>query len=349
MKMTKKFFVFLLAYTMAFYPLLGSLASAGSAKEDSGQQVKVSRLSDVAESTKVVQETYGKLPLSFIQNNGQVDEKVKFYEKGSGRTTSFTKDGVCLTLQTQNSKVKKQNLKYEISNPNSKSEIPIPQSEIVKLIPLNANKNPEIIAEGKQEGKVNYFVGNDPKKWKTNIPTYNAVVYKEIYKNIDMKFYGNNRQLEYDIIVKPGADPEMVKLSYEGIGGLSVTEKGDLEIATKQGKLIQKKPSIYQEINGKRIEVDGKFKIFSQPQDPSRQSHVAYGFQVASYSKNHPLIIDPVLILYSTYLGGSGNDEGSGIAVDIYGNAYITGSTSSINFPTASPIYRTMLEIMISL
>src|SRR3989338_1025263 len=146
--------------------------------------------------------------------------------------------------------------------------------------------------------------------------------------------------MEYDIIVKPGADPKMVKLSYEGIEGLKVTDDGDLLISLKEGKLIQKKPIVYQEINGKRIEVDGRFKILNQSQDPSLQSPVAYGFQVSSYNKNHPLIIDPVLA-YSTYLGGSGDDADwghGGIAVDISGNAYMTGYTGSTNFPIASAI-----------
>src|SRR3989338_5366351 len=224
------------------------------------------------------------------------------------------------------------------------------QPAIIKLKPIGANKDPEIIAENKQEGKVNYFIGNDPNKWKTNIPTYQAVVYKEIYKNIDMKFYGNNQQMEYDIIVKPGADPKMVKFSYEGVEGLKVTQEGDLEITLHSSsplvgegngegaKLIQKKPYIYQEIDGKRVEVDGEFKILNLTPDPRSLNPIfSYGFQVASYNKSYPLVMDPVLA-YSTYLGGRYGDNGYGIAVDTSGNAYITGWTSSADFPTASPI-----------
>ena len=171
-----------------------------------------------------------------------------------------------------------------------------------------------------------------------------------------MKFYGNNRQLEYDIIVKPSANPSRVQLSYQGIEGLQVTEDGDLEISLKEGKVIQKKPYVYQEIDGKKIEIDGKFKIYnagskkqvseritrnskSETRYPSpttrHASRFVYGFQVASYDKHYPLIIDPTLD-YSTFIGGSENDRGFDIAVDASGNAYVTGSTYSSDFPAVS-------------
>ena len=105
-----------------------------------------------------------------------------------------------------------------------------PNTAIIGLIPIGANKHPKIIAEGLQKGKVNYFIGDNPGAWRTNIPTYGAVVYKDIYDGIDIKFYGNNRQLEYDIIVKPGADPSQVRFAYEGIEDLRINENGDLEI-----------------------------------------------------------------------------------------------------------------------
>ncbi|GAN35109.1 MAG: hypothetical protein DYG83_18165 [Candidatus Brocadia sp. AMX2] len=318
-----------------------------------------------------VQKNYGKLPLYFIQNDGQMDEKVQFYEKGSGHATFFTKRDVSLSLVGgQQSSVRKggsaglhpkqdtgwhgqTGLSVSLANPqssNQKPEVstcnsPLIPPQLIKLIPLSANNNPEIIAEGLQEGKVNYFIGNDPKKWKSNIPTYKTVVYKGIYNNIDMKFYGNNRQMEYDIVVKPGASPSRVQFSYHGIEGLQVTEDGDLEISLKDDKIIQKRPYVYQEIDGKRVERDGKFRVLSSelgipPQNPKSKSKVRnrkfiYGFQVASYDKRYPLVIDPVLE-YSTYLGGSGNDHGIHMAIDGLGNAYVTGYTQSTDFPTAS-------------
>ncbi|MBI5206908.1 MAG: SBBP repeat-containing protein [Candidatus Firestonebacteria bacterium] len=323
----KKVKWFYLVFCIMFFYFI-SQAFANVEKEEIRKEVI-----DNALKTQI-SNSYGNLPLLFIQNNGQTDKRVKFYEKSLGHTTFFTNDGIILCLEGKNSKelAREQKLLPAINNQDSKSSEKEIQSEIIKLFLVNANKNPEIKGEELQDSKVNYLKGNDPKAWKTNIPTYKAIVYKEIYKDIDMKFYGNNRQLEYDIIVKPYTDPDKIKFVYEGIQELKVTDKGDMEIKLKTGSIIQKKPYIYQEINGKKKEIEGKFKI-------SRLQYT-YGFEISAYNKKYPLIIDPQLI-YSTYLGGVGGDEGYGIAVDGSGNAYITGQTNSANFPTQSPFQAT--------
>ena len=311
-----------------------------------------------------IDESYGKLPLSFIRNDGQMDSKVEYYERGSGHSTYFTKEGVYLelfnsrgdtdTLQGAEDDKSVNGSSGPDDDPEANNSLlmhgqmnlsmPPTESEVIKLVPLGGNKNPKVSAENVQMGKVNYFVGNDPEKWQKDIPTYKAVLYEGVYDGIDMKFYGNNRQMEYDVIVKPGADPSLVQLSYEGIEGLCVTEEGNLEIALKEGSVIHKKPYCYQEIDGKRVEVAGNFKIInlphetgvSNPKSEIQNPQFIYGFQVASYNKKHPLIIDPVLE-YSTYLGGSVDDQGHGIAVDASGNAYIMGYTNSTDFPTLNP------------
>ena len=395
-----------------------STTSVLSGKSPDGIQGLASPAEKADEATRRrVSEIYGKLPLSFIQNDGQIDKRVRYYEKGAGHATYFTKKGVYLSL-----------VGSQRQEPGSKMvgdrQSTISKSETIKLFPLGGNKDPEIVAGGLQEGKVNYLIGNDPKKWKTNIPTYKAVVYKDIYKDIDMKFYGNNRQMEYDIIVKPGASPSRIQFLYEGIEDLRVNDNGDLEIVvgkdetethtrpllsegilqsfpsnkrgsrgvsertekqppespfakgnlrndgsastlarrlgeakrtqqngvsigtentreTKEGTIIQKKPYVYQDIGGKRVEIDGKFRVLSSGGEQSRtirNSQLIYGFTVASYDKHYPLVIDPTLS-YSTYLGGSSGDSGEDIAVDNSGNVYVTGYTSSSNFPTSSPMY----------
>ena len=253
-----------------------------------------------------LRETYPHLPLYFLQNRGQLAEEVKFYELANGHATLFTESAVCLSFSGA-----------------------AERSATLRLVPMGADSIPEIAAEGLQEYTVSYFNGNDPKSWKTNIPSYQSIVYRGIYDKVDMRFYGNNRRLEYDIVVHPGGDPSRVQILCDGAEGLRVTEEGDLEIILDEGSLIQRKPYLYQEIEGKRRAVEGRFVLAPQP--------LSYGFHVASYDKNLPLIIDPVLD-YSTYLGGSAFDGAFGIAVDGSGNAYVSGYTYSANFPTEIPI-----------
>jgi len=293
-----------------------SVSTGSSEKGTKGKELDARR-------AKVV-EAYGRLPLYFIQNDGQLDKKVKFYEKASNSAMYLTEEGVYVSLVKQDGKK------------DTKTE-----AKLIKLSFLGGNPNPEIVAEGRLEGKVNYFIGNDPKEWKRDIPTYSSVLYKEVYEGIDIRFYGNQRQLEYDVIVKPGADPSKVKIVYEGIEGLRLKDNGEMEVVVKNSKgeesiaLIQHKPIVYQEIDGKRKELDGGFLILKNDKDKA-----VYAFNVPDYDKTRPLIIDPVLV-YSTYLGGSGNDWGYGIAVDSSGNAYVIGATDSTDFPTQNAFQRT--------
>ncbi|MDI6791776.1 MAG: SBBP repeat-containing protein, partial [bacterium] len=294
-------------------------------------------------------ETYGKLPLYFIENRGQIDNQVKYYTRLPGQTLYFTQEEIVFDLYRQNTEYRTQRTKEE-------SAIRNPQSVIERLSfslkCLGANKEPriEIEAEGKQEGKVNYFRGNDPVKWRSNIPIYREVFYRDIYPGIDLKLRGNGRQLEYEFIIQPGVEPEVIRCGFEGIEGLEVSREGELIITTAFGKLKDSKPYIYQEIDGQRVEVEGKFTIQNSEFGSSSQSEIeisafriphsalyTYGFEVASYNPDYPLVIDPTLS-YSTYLGGSNVDQGLGIAVDSSGAAYITGLTLSVDFPTSGPI-----------
>ncbi|MEE8574950.1 MAG: SBBP repeat-containing protein, partial [Thermodesulfobacteriota bacterium] len=290
-------------------------------------EIKPDRKKDVDPAANAKEtKAYGKLPLYFIKNDGQVDEKVEYYVKGAGGggyTIYFTHEGVFFSLyQTEKPELKPGELKDAAPE---KTEIT--KSEFFNLSLVDSNKKAKIIGEKEQAGKVNYFVGSDKSKWRSNVPTFAAVLYEEVYKGIDVRFYGKGRLLEYDVIVKPGADPDKVKFIYEGIKGLRVTENGELQVGLKEALLVQKKPFIYQEIDGKRAEVEGSFVI---------EDDTTYGFELASYDKTKELVIDPVLD-YSTFLGGTGTDFGYAIAVDSFGAVYVTGATISTVFPTVSP------------
>jgi len=277
-----------------------------------------------------MQAAFSKLPLSFIRNDGQLDRKIRFYERGPGHATFFAEDGVYLSL----------GYGYGLTGTASGSATRNRGATLIKLAFVGAKQAPSIVPEGQQEHRVNYFIGNDRTRWKTGIPTYRAVVYRELYPGIDIRYYGNNRQLEYDVVVKPGADPADVTFAYEGIDTLSVTDRGDLAIGVAGAEIVQTKPYIYQEIDGRRVEVAGKFIMPDaalRAEASAGSAPFRYGFEVASYDHRYPLVIDPVLE-FSTYLGGDGvYDDGHGIAFDGSGNIYVVGDTASVNYFTTGP------------
>ncbi|MDQ1335758.1 MAG: hypothetical protein QG552_2708 [Thermodesulfobacteriota bacterium] len=280
-----------------------------------------------------VLESYGNLPLYFIENKGQMDPRIWFYVKTPGQTLYFTENSIVFDL------LRKQDAAGKDTNKDmSHQPAQIRRERLVfNLAFENAGKGALIEGTGRQDGKINYFVGNDRRQWKTDIATYNGVLYKGIYKGIDLKVFGNGRAIEYEFIVHPGGNPEDILLSYEGIDGLETDSAGELLIKTAFGELRESRPYIYQEIGGEKA-VEGRFEIHP-PAGQAQRGKFLYGFQIASYNPSCPLIIDPTLS-YSTYLGGSGEDYGLAIAVDGSGCVYITGTTHSSNFPVLNPYQR---------
>jgi hypothetical protein len=192
-------------------------------------------------------------------------------------------------------------------------------------------------------GIVNYFIGNDPAKWRRTIPTYAKVQYQDAYPGIALAYYGNQGRIEYDFILAPGADPNQIKLAFEGASEITVAESGDLLLTTALGDVRMQKPVVYQlESDGHKTLVAGHYVVASPSVSlqASRTTRYAVGFQLASYDHAKPVVIDPVL-LYSTYLGGSGSELSLGIAVDAAGSVYVTGATGSTNFPTVNPLQAT--------
>src|SRR5207245_3600073 len=169
----------------------------------------------------------------------------------------------------------------------------------------------------------NYFIGNDPKKWRTNVPMYGRVNFHAVYPGVDLAYYGNQRQLEYDFIVAPHADPGSITMVVED-AKMSLDPQGDLLLTVKNREVRLQKPLTYQVVDGDRREVPSRYFLKGARQ---------VAFEVGAYDRNQPLIIDPVLA-YSTYLDGSRQSIPKGIAVDAAGNAYVTGVTASTDFPT---------------
>jgi hypothetical protein len=199
---------------------------------------------------------------------------------------------------------------------------------VVRMTLQGAKPNPQAVGLERLTGKVNYLRGNDPEKWRTNVPTYAKVKYDAVYPGIDLVYYGHERQLEYDFIVAPGADPDTITVEFEGADRVDLDAAGDLVLATVAGPVRFRKPVVYQESEGSRQSIAG---------DYVRKGPQRIGFHVAAYDAARPLIIDPV-VRYATYLGGSDVDFGMDIAVDGTGAAYVTGWTVSPYFPTKSPL-----------
>jgi hypothetical protein len=256
-----------------------------------------------------VSEAYGKLPLHFEANRGQTHDDVRFLSRGPGYGLYLTAGETVLVLGRPN------------------------PDAVVRMSLAGAAPKPRITGLEELPGKANYFIGNDPAKWQTNVPTYAKVQYRDVYPGIDLVYYGNQRQLEYDFVVAPGADPQRIVLDFKGVERLEIDAQGELVMHAAGGALRQHKPVIYQDIDGIRREIAGRYVMKSAHQ---------VGFEVAAYDKTQQLVIDPVLS-YSTYLGGSGLEEGWSIAVDTTGSAYVAGNTESANFPTSAGALDTTL------
>src|SRR5208282_695785 len=198
-----------------------------------------------------------------------------------------------------------------------------------------ANPNATVAGVDRMPTRVNYFIGNDPKKWRADIPVYSQVKYQEIYPGVDLLFYGNQRRLEYDFLVAPGADVKAIALDIQGANKLGIDPHGNLLMKVAGGEVELQKPVISQEVNGERREIAGNYAI---------ANHHEVRFSISNYDRTLPLTIDPVLN-YVTYLGGSGNlgnmdflgDEAFGIALDSAGDAYVAGQTASTDFPLQNP------------
>mgnify|MGYP001413959964 CR=1 FL=1 len=272
------------------------------------------------------------MPLQFEANHGQVDAQVKFLSRGSGYTLFLTPTESVMVLQQREATGEKDSL--AITDPTALPEpAPIKQA-VVRMKLEGANPSPAIDGMEQLPGIVNYFIGNDPAKWRTKIPTYAKVHYKEAYPGIDLAYYGNQGKLEYDFIVSPGADPSQIKLAFEGASEIKVAASGDLLLTTALGDVKLQKPIVYQlEADGHKTLVAGNY--LASPKAPN-----SVGIQLAAYDHSKTVVIDPVLD-YATYLGGRLSDANPDIAVDTSGNAYVTGITNSLDFPATGGAYDT--------
>jgi hypothetical protein len=276
---------------------------------------------DLAASAQV-RERYGHLPLSFEANHGQSDSTVKFLSRGSGYSLFLTSNEAVLVLKQSEADENRKASRVA----RAAVSVSHRKSAVVRMTLVNANSHSQPAGHDALPGKSNYFIGNNPAKWHTNIPTYAKVKYEGVYPGVDLVYYGNQGRLEYDFVVAPGADPRLVTLAFEGAREIHIDARGELVLGVEGGEVRQHKPVVYQEVAGVKQDVTGRYVMKGKRQ---------VGFRVDAYDPSRPLIIDPVLV-YSTFLGGSDLEAGFGIAVDDAGSAYVTGQTSSTDYPTTS-------------
>ena len=271
-----------------------------------------------------MQAAYGNLPLSFEANHGQTAPQVKFLARGRGYSLFLTSQEAVLVVGPPTGHPIAPGAGAPYRAVEARSATPPPA--VVRMQLVGANADPPVTGHEALPGKSHYLIGHDPQQWRTDIPHYQTVKYEGVYPGVDLLYYGRQGQLEYDFVVRPGADPRAITLAFTGARHVRLGAGGELVLGVGGGEIRQHKPVIYQEVDGVRQVIAGGYRI-------EDQQHVR--FEVGAYDASRPLVIDPVLV-YSTYLGGSGLDRGFGIAVDLVGQAYVTGVTPSPDFPTTA-------------
>jgi len=278
------------------------------------------------------------LPLFFEQNQGQTAPQVKFLARGAGYGLFLTADEAVLELQTS-----------AVSTQHSALSSQRASSSVIRMRLEGANSSPRVSGASLLPGKSNYFIGNDPSKWRHAIPQFARVEYQAVYPGVDLVYYGNQGQLEYDFRVAPGADPNQITLSFEGASAHIVStsgdsgDSGDLILSTDQGDVRFHAPNVYQPATPESGNPSGNAQktiagSFRQLADNK------IGFTIGDYDHSRELVIDPVLS-YSTYLGNSNGVEGGliglsplnlvKVAIDSADNIYLAGSTTSTDFPVS--------------
>ena len=248
-------------------------------------------------------QAYGSLPLTFEANQGQAPPESAFLARAEGYTMYLSQQGADFMLSGQSTHPWRFGMHF----------VGAQAAHISGSRPVQT--------------KTNYLLGPDQKRWLTNVPNFGAVSYEGLYPGIDMLFYGNQKQFEYDLIVSAHSDPAKIRFVLEGFSEIRVNADGDLILDSPNGEFIQRKPAVYEERGRLRRSLNAKYVLIGKNE---------IGFSIDRRHNRSRLVIDPVLV-YSTFLGGAGQDFASAIAVDTAGNAYLTGVARSPNFPVLNP------------
>lgn len=249
------------------------------------------------------------LPLSFELNQGQVDEQVKYLARGQGYSLFLTPGAAVLGLRSESAGITTRWLRLGLQG---------------------ANSAPAIAGEEPLSARSNYFVGNDPAHWRTNVPTFARVRYSHVYPGVNLVYYGRQGRLENDFELTAGSNPQVISWRLEGADQIRVDSIGDLVLTVGASEVRLQKPRAYQLDGEQEREIPIRYRVHGRK----------VSFTLGKYNRHQELVIDPVLT-YSTYLGSTGGDTAFSVVVDSSGDAYVTGVTASANFPVTSSVYQT--------
>jgi Beta-propeller repeat len=264
---------------------------------------------------------WGRLPLAFEENRGQVDSQVKFLARRPGYTLFLTSDGAVVASDC----IQPVRTSQKISRKTDEG------TAVLRMKLIGANRESKVVGKQALPGTSNYFIGTDPRRWTKNVPQYAKVHYSDVYPGVDLTYYGSerDRDLEFDFSVAPGADSTAIRLHIDGAQEIRL-DHGNVLMLTGSGEIRLRPPLIYQDVDGTRKQIAGKYVLSARDE---------ISLQVAPYDHQRALVVDPVLA-YATYLGGAdyfGQDIQQ-IAVNAAGEAYVVGQTNSPTFPLANAI-----------
>jgi hypothetical protein len=283
-----------------------------------------------------VRSRYAALPVAFEENQGQADAQVQYVARGNGYKLLLARSKAIIALPSRKGSSQVLDMMANkhrgaaatkaLLKKRALQRAKLEHTAILQMNFLGANPSTRLAANERQTGKVNYFIGNDPSQWHSDVPLFGRVNYQNIYPGIDLAFHGASSQLEFDYLVSPGADPASIALAFDGADSLQIDDHGDLLLTTDNRTVELRKPVAYQSRNGQREPVEARFVVKGKNE---------VEFSLGAYDRRRELVIDPTFV-YSTYFGGNGADYGVSVAVDGLGDAFIAGATDSISIPASS-------------
>lgn len=346
---TKTGLIFLTSILAAVMILLIWLIERPGGGRSSPENEPISDNAVASSALKNLTGTEFNWPLLFIQNKGQIDPRVAFYLQSRDKNIYFSRDGLTITLSSLQetpsggatggqSRTAKPDLPGRLARTGIEAGPAVPAGELrrwtVRLDFVGSNPQTAIKPLDRTEARISYFRGG-PDEWFTALPSYRSIVYRELWPGVDLYLGGESSYLKLQFVLAPGTDPSSIKLNYRGATAVAVNEKGQLEVSTLAGSFLDEAPLAFQYKNGKKIPVEVRFEVIEHKTGDNGLVNCLHTFKTGDYDRSLPLYIDPAILVYSGYLGGSYNDRALPLTIDQNGFAYLTGWTGSLDFPVA--------------